>query len=492
MGQKNLLAAFAVCLLIAPNFTSTDAYSLTKKPAVSADITPPETSESRISLELQINPQALTNKYEKSLPDPLFNQPPTERGGCAKGKIAGIRWSIGCRYWGSVRKTGPIQVGAENGMLTASVPLFATFSGQTGYIRVAKKKIGGFQETADARAVAVATVKPEISADWKPKLNATLTYRWTDRPEIKLFNVISITIGDLVDGKIRPMLAGFQTDLNQRVSNIDLRSKAAAAWAALFEPILINKDHNVWIRMSPRTVAYSGLNATGGIVTASVAVETLVETRIGKKPAAFTTSPLPNLQSAVPKAGNFTFFVPVIVDYEAIETEIETALSKGKQWNPIPGRPEVKINVLDAKVYPSNGKVVVGLRVKADFPGQALDTQGWVYILGIPRIDNATKTIRVEKFEVSTETDSKMLNMISTLFNTGPLLYIIEKHATFSFEAQQKELLEKANVALNKKVGDMRIIGAISTADVADIKLEKSGFRLELRAAGHVKVIVGN
>lgn len=102
--------------------------------------------------------------------------------------------------------------------------------------------------------------------------------------------------------------------------------------------------------------------------------------------------PLPKLKMIVASPPRMSVNLPVRVSYASLTTAISQAV-KGKTFQQRTPAGNISVKVQSAEVYPSNGRLVVGLEVSAKLPISFLDTQGAVYLLATPKIENGTKIV---------------------------------------------------------------------------------------------------
>ena len=122
--------------------------------------------------------------------------------------------------WGAVDRDGRVTLTGDNGALRLAIPIRASISG----------KALGVQETAKAKAVIFVDLTPALTENWELTLEARPDYRWTERPTLKLFDVVKVTIGSQVDPKMREALAKMAAEMPDMLKELKLREKAADGW----------------------------------------------------------------------------------------------------------------------------------------------------------------------------------------------------------------------------------------------------------------------
>jgi hypothetical protein len=119
-----------------------------------------------------------------------------------------------------------------------------------------------------------------------------------------------------------------------------------------------------------------------------------VQTIVGQDPPAVTATALPALGDDVSRSGGFDVILPVRVGYDVIRDKLTQVIAA---MPPVAG-----ISVKDVDVYPSSGKLVVGLRV-----ARATDTDAgagkWVYLSGAIQVDADGRAIKLSSLGAMTD-----------------------------------------------------------------------------------------
>src|SRR5262249_42088532 len=136
---------------------------------------------------------------------------------------------------------------------------------------------------------------------------------------------------------------------------LDLRDKAATAWRHAFEPVQLSDNPQVWLQLTPQSAAFAGVRADGKVLRGSLELAGSAETVIGPQPPAVAATALPSLGREVSQPGAFDVVLPVRIGYDVIKDRISQALSGIA--------PAAGLSVRDVEVYPSSGKLVLGLRI---------------------------------------------------------------------------------------------------------------------------------
>ena len=146
--------------------------------------------------------------------------------------------------------------------------------------------------------------------------------------------------------------------------------------------------------------------------------------------------------------------------------------------------PVAGISVRDIDVYPSSGKLVVGLRV-----AKAADTDPnagkWVYLSGAIQVDADGRAIRLSNVGVMTD-DEGLAPLID------PIAAQLGSKVNVDYGIAYDNLLNAANAKLNRPLKDgFRMEGNLSSAELENVYLPADGVVIALRASGDLKILYG-
>ncbi len=437
---------------------------------------------SNFSIQSDINLAAIRQELEKSIQGTIA----TFRGGsggCVKKKILFAKVSIGCNWWGEVRKTGAIRLTGNGEVLSFQMPVHA-------WIRAKTRKLG-IRETAEMDVTVMATARPKITRDWKLELNLDSDFRWDRRAEMRLFGLIKVSLGTVAGKEIRKQLAKLNKKAEESVQKINIKEKAAESWKKLFLPFKISSNPSIWIRPEPKSVGFSGISITNDIMHMTAGVKASVDTFVGNEPEAIAPAPLPQLALSVEKPGTFTAKLPIFVSYKALEAELEKVMKLNKQTAPIPDSPDILVTLKDIEIYPSNGRIAVGVRFSADLPDKRFDTSGKVYLVGKPVIDNKSRIFKVKEFNFTETTDNDLVNVIVTVLRPA-IRDRIQAKLIYGYSSDYNSLMKQAKAALTKELGNgLRTEGMLNDISVGSFFLLKDQIQINLIGHGNFAILYG-
>jgi hypothetical protein len=439
------------------------------KPAVAPDQPPPYSTASRVSATIEFGLPALAAAIERDVPRRLasFN----ERVNCVHRRVLGFRVNANCDVRGFVERTGPVTLAGRGTHVVGAVSIYGAVRGQ-GANRFTRRIHG---ET-EARATVEVEARPRLRRDWSLDLNLTDGFHWSEAPILHVLGR-DIPLARYVEPRIRKQLARVRQRAAAAARKLDLRGKATEAWRSAFEPIKLSDKPEVWLQLSPNSAVFAGVHASRKVLSGSLELTGTAETFIGHAPPAATPVPLPPLTADVEAPGTFEVVLPLRVDYDTLRQKVKDLLAAA---------PTADVAVRDVQIYPSSGKLVVGLRV-AKSSGSDPNAGEWVYISGAPSVDADAKTVRLSDLAAS-----DTIEHIAAVLGDEGLLARLRQNLSVSYRDGYQRLLDDASRGLTRPLKDgFRMQGHLTSASVDKISLLADGIGIALRARGELKILYG-
>ena len=255
-----------------------------------------------------------------------------------------------------------------------------------------------------------------------------------------------------------------------------MHEKAATAWRHAFEPVQLSDNPQVWLQLTPQSAAFAGVRAEGGVLSGSLELSGSAQTIVGQQPPAVTATALPSLGREVNSPGTFDVILPVRIGYDVLKDKITQAIGA---MAPIAG-----LSVRDVDVYPSSGKLVVGLRV-----AKASDTDPnagqWTYLTAALQVDTDAHAVRLSNLSAMTDDEGLAAAV-------DPIVSQLRDKTGVDYGIAYDNLLNAANVKLNRPLKDgYRMEGHLSSAKLEKLYLPADGIEIAFRASGDLKILYG-
>lgn len=461
-GKKARLATFALAVLPSIAFGA-------DKPAASPDAATPLITTSRISATLEFGLPALAAAIERDIPKRLATI--DERVNCVHRRVFVFRVNANCDVWGFVDRAGPVSLYGRGDRVFGAVSIYGAAEGQ-GANRFTARIRGETQ----ARATIEVEARPELRRDGSLRLNISDSFHWSEQPYLHVLGR-EVDLAPYVEPSIRRQLDRIRSRALAGARALDLHGKAETAWRHTFEPIKLVEDPPVWLQLTPQSVAFAGVRANAKVLWGSLELAGSAETVVGQQPPAVIATALPPLGTEVAGPGTFDVILPVRIDYETLKEKIGQAIAAV----PVPDT-----SVREVQVYPSSGKLVIGLRIARSSDTDS-DAGQWTYLSTTPKVDTDKQTVGLADIDLITSpNDSQIGSAVQQL--AAQLKNVVNLDYGISY----LNLLTAANERLTRPLKDgFRMEGHLDSAKLEKVQLLADGIMIALHASGGLKIVYG-
>jgi hypothetical protein len=439
-----------------------------EKPPVIPDQPSSLTTASRVSATIEIGLASVTSEIERDIPKRLATI--DERIGCVNRRVLVFRIKANCDVDGFVDRGG-ISLYGRGDRIVGSVPIFGTIEGE-GANRFTSRIHGD----AEGRAMVDVESRPTLSKDWSLNLNFSDSFHWSEPPVLHVLGR-NISLTKYAEPGIRKQLGRIRQHALETVRRLDLHDKAAKAWEQAFQPVQISQDPPVWLKITPVTAAFAGVRANAKDLSGSLELTGTAQTLVGQAPSVVTPTPLPPLGNDVAQPGTFDILLPVRVNYDALREKIMQVVAASN------AAPIVK----EMQVYPSAGKLVIGVRVAK--PGDADPADGeWLYLSSTLSVDPDQHSIHISNLAG----DSSLSDGSEAAQLQNPILDQLKDIPDIGYGLAYQNLLKAANERLSRPLKNgFRMEGQLSSAKLDSIQLLADGVSIALRVSGDLKILYG-
>jgi hypothetical protein len=438
------------------------------KPPLAPDTVPPFSTDSRISATIEFGLPALAGEIDKDIPRRLATI--DERVSCVHRRVLFFRVNANCDIYGFVERSGGVSLYGRGDRVYGSLPIHGVLEGQG-----ANRFTARIHGETEASATVEVEARPELSHDWSLGLNISDGFHWSEPPVLHVMGR-EIPLSKYAEPRIRSELGVIRERALAAARRLDLHDKAATAWRHAFEPIQLSDNPAIWLQLTPQNASFAGVRADGRVLSGSLELSGSAQTVIGQQPATAMATALPLLGHEVSQPGEFDVILPVRIGYDVMKDKITQVLS-GMTL-------AAGVSVRDAEVYPSSGKLVVGLRIaKASDPDA--NAGQWTYLMGSLKVDADGHAIRLPDLSAATD-DEGLAALIA------PIVSQLREKVSVDYGVAYENLLNAASAKLNRPLKDgYRMEGHLSSAKLEKVYLPADGLELALRASGELKILYG-
>jgi len=435
-----------------------------EKPPLAPDTVAPFATQSQISATIEFGLPTLAAEIEKDVPRRLATI--DERVSCVHRRVFRFRINANCDVWGFVERSGPISLYGRGERVYGSVSIYGAVEGQG-----ANRFTARIHGETEAKAVIEVEARPQLGRDWSVDLNFSDSFRWSEPPILHVLGR-EIPLAKYAEPSVRGQLAKVRSRATFAARRLDLHGKAARAWRQAFEPIQLLDNPEVWLQLTPHDAAFAGVRADAKTLSGTLDLSGSAETIVGQSPPAVTPTALPPLGNNVAAPGAFDVILPIHIGYDVIENRIADALA-------------AETSIKEVQVYPSAGKLVVGLRI-LNTPDTNAAAEKWVYLSSSLEVDADGRTARIIDPAAVDPTDQDL----ATILN--PLLAQLRDRVRLDYAAGYQDLLDAANKKLVRSLKDgFRMDGHLSSVRLEKVYLPSDGVTIALRASGELKILYG-
>jgi Domain of unknown function (DUF4403) len=439
-----------------------------EQPPLAPDTVAPFTTDSRISATIEFGLRALASDIDENIPRRLATI--DERVSCVHRRVLFWRINANCDIYGYVERSGGVSLYGRGDRVYGSVPIYGALEGQG-----ANRFTARIHGETEASATIEAEARPELTRDWSLALNFSDGFRWSEPPVLHVMGR-EIPLANYAEPRIRAELGVVRERALAAAQRLNLHEKAATAWRHAFEPIQLSDNPPVWLQLTPQNAAFAGVRADGRVLSGSLELSGTAETLVGQQPPAVTVTALPALGRDVSQPGAFDVILPLRIGYDVLKDKIAQAVST------IP--PVSGLSVRDVQVYPSSGKLVVGLRLAKPSDTDASAGQ-WVYLTGGIQVDADGHAVRLSNLAAITDDEGA-----AAVIN--PLIAKLREGMSVDYGVAYDNLLNAANAKLTRPLKDgFRMEGHLSSAKLEKVYLPADGIVIALRASGDLKILYG-
>jgi hypothetical protein len=400
--------------------------------------------------------------------------------------------AIYCDVWGHVERRGDLTVGGTGNTVQFSLPIHASMSA----------KAVGIQETAKADATFFMKATPDINSEWQPTLNISSDFQWDRRPEIRLLNMIKVTIGSKVEPKLRAEIAKFEASVPAMLQELNLRAEVEKIWSEVQDPIRIAEAPQTWAVFVPAGVGFSGFDIEDQSLDTQVFLEGETRIFVGEKPQVEKVALLP-LGDMVAEPGKFSLAVPIAIQEGEVQTLLDSVPSDLLTFKIDEGvalQGTLMVSELDIEMHGSGD-----LRLMADvhFDNRSdwlkaidifdwFDVEGRVELSVVPALDESTQMVYTQSLRLDSETNSGLADALVDLMDLPLVRDALAEQLKYDFSEALAEGIAEANFAMNQSVdGEVHISGALVTAGVRDLVITDGLLFVVAEANGAISASVG-
>lgn len=350
-----------------------------------------------------------------------------------------------------------------------------------------RKNVLGIKMDESYEATGAITVQIQTNYEIKPSWDiVTKTvikgFTWDEKPTIKAIGV-TIPVTFIADLALKQFSDKISSSIDKAISqNLNFRKTMEQTWSQLYNPIELSKDYNARLRLQPISIFSTPISGAGKKISFDLAVESIIETNIGKEFAKSSTkNKLPNYVESERVNPDFKINTDIVVDYGKL-TDIAKTMIVGKTFT----KGRRKVTITDVSVYGESELLIVKIGVSGS-------VNGIVYCQGKAVYDKSLQQLKIVDFDFELKTKNALLKTANWLMHNS-FLKMIDPMLTIPLKEQIQSALSQGNTKLKNYSISKGIVvnGLLKDIDLKSIHITPEGFILSGSIIGTLRLDVGN
>jgi len=436
-----VLAALACTLSVSPAVKPSSAAERPKDEAFRTEL---KKELSSINVPIEASAEDIGKALNQSVRKELYKGSTTTRGLTA-----------------DILRNGPIAVSAADNFLYVTLPVTMTLS-------------YGMFETAAIPLKLKFKATARVAPDWKV-ITETYYLGLSDLVAEEIgIGPLSLKPRSIVEGITQPVQKLLSDLVSRKVNEMfPLKSQVAKVWNAAHKPVLLDRNYNAWLKLTPREVMLSPLTAHNNRVKVNVGINSFAEMVMGPEPPATPPVPLPNLKLVNTFDRNFRIALNADLFYRDI-LAIASPLLLNKEFD-ADGK---TIVIKDLDLYGNGDKFVIKIETKGSL-------EGVFYLTGKPRFDPQTNIFSVDDVDFDMQTQSILLQSADWFLHSVIRSRIQEKlNMDLTQRLDQTREMARKAIAQVKLADRVFLKGDIKTLKFSDALVQKDRISIQVYTEG--------
>ncbi|HEY6838074.1 MAG TPA: DUF4403 family protein [Geobacteraceae bacterium] len=365
-----------------------------------------------------------------------------------------------------ISRNGPIAVSAADNYLYLTVPLSMSLN-------------YSFFKTPPTTFKLKFKTAVRVTPDWK--LTTEIYYMGLSDLFAEELRVgpLAIKPRSVVEGMTQPVQKTLSDMVSRKINDkFPLRPQVENAWKAAQKPVLLDRNYNAWLRISPRDVMLYPPSAQNNRVKMSLGLTSMAEVVVGSEPSAAPHTPLPNLKVVNAMDKNFRIAVNTDLYYRDI-VAIASPLILGKDFGS-----EGKSVILKAfDVYGNGERLIVKVETKGSLDGV-------FYLTCKPLFNPQTNVFSVEDVDFDMNTESLLLTSADWFLHGTIRDMIREKlNVNLSERVEQARDMARKAVARVKLADHVFLKGNVASVKLHDVLVQKDKISIQVYSEGDTALV---
>jgi hypothetical protein len=398
---------------------------------------------------------------------------------------------IKCDVNGWVKRNGRILLTGKGSTLTFAFPVKAEASAD-GYV------FG----TARASAVLYLNAKLHINKDWTISVDIEHDFRWSNSPELKLFDLFNIDIKKVIEPKLRKRMDKFAKRVPELLGKLDIKGRMEEQWEDIQEPLKIDDNTDTYLLFQPAVASCSQIDIVDHILRSTISARGQTQVLLGKPPVDHNKTKITDLEEICYQKGKFNFHLPIVITYEELLARSNNKYSDAYTIDLVKSVMPGMLKISNPRIgKSSNGRLSISAHISYDNRDEWLrsldkfnwfDVDGDVTFTSLPKINKETRTLIFDDLVYDSSTNSDLFDLLVNAAELAPIQSYLESLVQYNYGGKIDEGIVKANKALNEvSQGDLNVTGRLETATVEDIMINEKDITITTHLSGVLDASAG-
>lgn len=404
---------------------------------------------STINIAVETNEADLAETLNRLTPKELY------KGGT---KTSGIT--------ATVQRSGPITVNAADNFVHLTVPVSISM------------RYGLFETIP-------------LNTRLKFKLNARVTPDWRVFAEVYFTGLTDQLVDEIGIGplSIRPrsIIEGVTVPVQRTISDLVgrrlnerflLKPEVAKVWNAAQKPILLDKNYNAWLKLTPQEAMIYPFYAQNRQIRLSVGLKTYAELVVGPEPPASPPAPLPNLKIVNGNDRSFKVALHTDLFYSDV-IKIAAPLLLNREL----GSDGKSVILKHLDIYGNGEQLVIKLETAGSLDGT-------LYLTARPVFNPQTNLFSVEDIDFDIQTQSLLLST-AAWFMHGTIKDAIKEKLNMDLTQRLNQARELADRSLSRVplAENLFLTGSLKTIRLNDVMVQKDRLSIQVYTEGETAIL---
>ena len=396
------------------------------------------------------------------------------------------RACAGHSWTATLTKTAPATVSRNSDAMRIVVPI--DISGHAGINGSIASVLSLEGKSFTATVKPTVDIKMAVANDWCPQISVTPTQDGVMSATVEMVgrSCIGLDLGPFGHPEIcaGPVNVDLRDKASEALNSQEGAIKSAAAnaidcaqvrntvqthWRPIVLPVSAAGSSTLFLNIVPQSLAMSTIQPTD--IGLQVAVRAGVLAQLEAQAASTDALPLPPLGALVADSSGLRVVVRATTPYATLRDALEQSIVGQTFTRPSPAG-DVSVTPEEVDVYPSNGKLALGIKIAAKLPGNMLDTNGWVYVTGTPIVAENGSAIELGNLSYSAVIDNELGQTLIVLFDEQ-ILEQLKKASRIDLQPSMAKSSEDLMTQINAaKVSGIGIVADPPTTKLLDVAVD--------------------